>query len=391
QVNPIQPLHHPVKTSAGAISNARIIIDELYVGHLKDLFLSDKAQLLEIAKANAAAMCAKACINLPPNMKPLILPLVTKIEKITQKSVCSSIQELTEKCKKIVESKDDENESSNKPHVSDEEDGPFINQPFKLNEPKPIYFSINSATVKLVPKTQVALTKEFPVSSGSQHRKKEVQNAYGEWVPVEKDNEEGTDDVFTDSVDISATMNERAAAQKRLANDPNDAEAMSMILRVQEQIDVWAQSNSMPGQFTGSTGVQILTHEELANTGPQAWIRKDQFLRAAPLTGGMGAQLMRKMGWKEGEGLGKNKDGTVEPIMVDFKTDRKGLVAEGEKAQKKSGNFPIMKDLSGKHPVSALIEICNKRKWAPPEFFMVHDSGPDHRKHFLFKVRNLNH
>lgn len=38
----------------------------------------------------------------------------------------------------------------------------------------------------------------------------------------------------------------------------------------------------------------------------------------------MGAQLMRKMGWREGEGLGKNKEGSVEPIMVDFKTDRKG-------------------------------------------------------------------
>lgn len=33
---------------------------------------------------------------------------------------------------------------------------------------------------------------------------------------------------------------------------------------------------------------------------------------------------MRKMGWREGEGLGKNKEGNKEPILVDFKTDRKG-------------------------------------------------------------------
>ena len=33
---------------------------------------------------------------------------------------------------------------------------------------------------------------------------------------------------------------------------------------------------------------------------------------------------MRKKGWKEGEGLGKNKEGNKEPILVDFKTDRKG-------------------------------------------------------------------
>lgn len=40
------------------------------------------------------------------------------------------------------------------------------------------------------------------------------------------------------------------------------------------QIDAWAQLNSIPGQFTGSTGVQVLTQEQLANTGAQAWIKK---------------------------------------------------------------------------------------------------------------------
>ncbi|XP_041066950.1 protein SON isoform X3 [Carcharodon carcharias] len=233
----------------------------------------DKAQLLEIAKANAAAMCAKAGMPLPANLKPVV-PLVKNV--ITKKIGCSSIEELTEKCKKIVESNDD-NELSNKPHVS-EEDESFINQPIKVNELKPISFNLNNATVKPTPKTQVALTKEFPVSSGTQHRKKEVLNVYGEWVPVEKDSEETTDDVFTDvdtqTVDISVTMSERATAQKRLVENPYDVEAMSMILRAQEQIDVWAQSNSLPGQFTGSTGAQVLTYEELTNSGPQAWIRK---------------------------------------------------------------------------------------------------------------------
>ncbi|XP_067849321.1 protein SON-like isoform X3 [Heptranchias perlo] len=237
----------------------------------------DKAQLLEIAKANAAAMCAKAGMPLPANLKPVV-PLVKK-EQITKKIGCSSIQELTEKCKKIVESNDD-NELGNEPHVS-EEDEPFNNQPIKVNELKPISFSLNNATVKPAAKTQVALTKEFPVSSGTQHRKKEVLNVYGEWVPVEKESEETTDDVFTDvctqAVDISATMSERATAQKRLVENPYDVEAMSMILRAQEQIDVWAQSNSLPGQFTGSTGAQVLTYEELTNSGPQAWIRKFMF------------------------------------------------------------------------------------------------------------------
>lgn len=104
------------------------------------------------------------------------------------------------------------------------------------------------------------------------------------------------------------------------------------------------------------------------------------------MNGGIGAQLMRKMGWSEGKGLGKNSSGPVEPIIMDFKTDRRGLLADGEKAQKKSGPLTIMKDLSGKHPVSALMEICTKRKWMAPDFIVVNDSGPDHRKNFLFKV-----
>uniref|UniRef100_A0A3P8UZP1 G-patch domain-containing protein n=1 Tax=Cynoglossus semilaevis TaxID=244447 RepID=A0A3P8UZP1_CYNSE len=100
----------------------------------------------------------------------------------------------------------------------------------------------------------------------------------------------------------------------------------------------------------------------------------------------VGEFLMRKMGWRTGEGLGRNREGTVEPIIIDFKVDRKGLVAEGEKPQKQTGGLVVTKDLMGKHPVSALIELCNKRRIMQPEFVMVHHSGPDHRKNFLFKV-----
>ncbi len=38
--------------------------------------------------------------------------------------------------------------------------------------------------------------------------------------------------------------------------------------------------------------------------------------------------------------------------------------------------------------MSALMEMCNKKKWPQPEFVMVHHSGPDHRKNFLFKVKS---
>lgn len=43
------------------------------------------------------------------------------------------------------------------------------------------------------------------------------------------------------------------------------------------------------------------------------------------MSGGVGELLMRKMGWRTGEGLGRNREGTVEPIIIDFKVDRKGM------------------------------------------------------------------
>lgn len=56
--------------------------------------LTDKAQLLEIAKANAAAMCAKAGVPLPPNLKPAPPPTIE--EKVAKKSGGATIEELTE-------------------------------------------------------------------------------------------------------------------------------------------------------------------------------------------------------------------------------------------------------------------------------------------------------
>ena len=51
---------------------------------------------------------------------------------------------------------------------------------------------------------------------------------------------------------------------------------------------------------------------------------QDVFKTAAPVTSGIGMYLLQKMGWKMGEGLGKNNEGLREPLMLDFKVDRKG-------------------------------------------------------------------
>ncbi|XP_013421780.1 protein SON-like [Lingula anatina] len=99
--------------------------------------------------------------------------------------------------------------------------------------------------------------------------------------------------------------------------------------------------------------------------------------------------LLRKMGWKPGEGLGKNNEGPSEPLMLDVKMDRKGLYGEGE-GPKKAPVAKMPKDLSGKHPVSALVELCNKRRWGSPNFQLVFEEGPSHKKNFLFKVKVNN-
>ncbi|XP_028320862.1 protein SON isoform X2 [Gouania willdenowi] len=473
-----EPSHSPVLVLRKKRSPARKV-PSTSPQRVSDL---DKEQLLEIAKANAAAMCAKAGMPVPACLRSSMLPLtlpnlamnaamasmtaatvtaalsnigalssllplpcivnkppsnpsqahmaaLEEVKKKVEKQANSiSIKEFTEKCKMIVDSTGELPVAA--PHVSDDEDD---GKPFggsTLREQKAINFSIINTMIRPGVRSDADRAKEFPVSSGSQHRKKEGegQAAYGEWVLVEAlekpaatskkastsvplatatvslgepaaGSSEATkqpalvtdsDSVFPEPplqpVDITQAVTERIKAQRRLAENPYDISAICMLSRAQEQVDAWAQSNTVPGLFTGSTGAQVLSSEELSNSGPQAWLKKDQFLRAAPVSGGMGEFLMRKMGWRTGEGLGRNREGTVEPIVIDFKVDRKGLVAEGEKPQKQTGGLVVTKDLMGKHPVSALIELCNKKRIMQPDFIMVHHSGPDHRKNFLFKV-----
>jgi len=38
----------------------------------------------------------------------------------------------------------------------------------------------------------------------------------------------------------------------------------------------------------------------------------------------LGRLLLQKMGWKEGEGLGKDNSGPTNPLILDMKKDRKG-------------------------------------------------------------------
>ncbi|KHJ76568.1 g-patch domain protein, partial [Oesophagostomum dentatum] len=104
------------------------------------------------------------------------------------------------------------------------------------------------------------------------------------------------------------------------------------------------------------------------------------FKNTRPTVGGVGLRLMQKMGWRVGEGLGPDGMGNVEPLVLDVKNDRKGLIAQDDPGVK--GSAPKGGDsAASKHPVSMLMELCAKRKWPSPTF-ISHESGPPNIREF---------
>lgn len=65
----------------------------------------------------------------------------------------------------------------------------------------------------------------------------------------------------------------------------------------------------------------------------------------------MGMALLQKMGWRPGEGLGKNKEGTLEPLQLEVKLDKRGLVSEQDIGKKIGKTMrpqaPVVKTLEG--------------------------------------------
>ncbi|XP_064628180.1 zinc finger CCCH domain-containing protein 13-like isoform X2 [Lineus longissimus] len=288
----------------------------------------DKERLREIAIAKAMA-AMKSGQGPVLNLNPQELACVRAGGK--------SVDELTDFCKRM--SKKDGDDSSDgsptqHPHNSDEE-GPFMHHPFKVRDAGPIMMNIkNAKQLPILSASEKAaqsgpLRIAYPVSSGSQHRAKEV-----EWVPVEKTTAptpptttvtttpavakpaapvtfasiiapgsgsmstaadaasaiaaaastppaEPVDKVFEEpptevkNLNISALVSERLTAMKKLSANPNDVEAIGTIYKANQKVQAWAQSKHLPGQFLGSTGVQMLSQQELA--GPkrvQAWAKK---------------------------------------------------------------------------------------------------------------------
>ncbi|XP_020292225.1 protein SON [Pseudomyrmex gracilis] len=391
----------------------------------------DKKKLLEIARKNAINM-----------IKQGTLPLAQKDKAIAAiQSGGKTVDELTDFCKSLSKSEELGDLSNISSEESESEKG--FHHPFLIKE-RSSSIIMNIRDAKQLPtktfqektaETSNQLRLQFPVSSGQHHRRSE-----NEWIPVTPVKKPEPKKIFvpatsnepfpmlpalpmpqteqlppqlvqpvqpaqitqasqpsqvvfpttTEVIDIGSIVSERLAAMRRLKEDPNDINALNAMQRAQNEMRMWAESKQMPGQFTGSTGVKVLTPAELSS-GCQAWTRKDQLVSAQPVSGGMGMALLQKMGWRPGEGLGKNKEGALEPLQIEVKLDKRGLVSEqdiGPKLGKTTKPVvPTIKTLEGKHPVSLLGEYCSKKKLGPPAYELCFECGPDHRKNFLFKVK----
>ena len=134
---------------------------------------------------------------------------------------------------------------------------------------------------------------------------------------------------------------------RALQANPSDAEALAEMYEAQQMMSDWAGSKNKPGQFVGSTGARVLSKGEL-NLGLQCWAKADQFHNAEKVKGGFGEFMLKKMGWKDGEGLGRFKSGEVNPLTLDIKFDKKGLMAAEEtKKGREVVTMTACKDLSG--------------------------------------------
>ncbi|KAH1027973.1 hypothetical protein HUJ05_001386 [Dendroctonus ponderosae] len=393
----------------------------------------DKKKLLEIARKNAIQMMKSGSL-------PGALNLGSKAQEkmiAAIKTGGKSIDELTDFCKSLSKKEELGELSSLSEKEDTDNDEPF-HHPFKLKDrPTTITMNIKNS-VPLPTKTTHERTTElriqFPVSSGQQHRVNE------EWIPVGRSHTKAAATVEApkpkavptvaaalaieappppvplqpspaliaappnappgpqvfptvpptgaelSSVDLGSIVSQRLTAMRKLQENPHDVQALSEMYKSNQEMDTWAKSKQQLGQFTGSTGVQVLSQAELAS-GYQAWAKKNQLQTAAPVSGGMGMHLLQKMGWKPGEGLGKEKTGTLEPLLLEVKLDKKGLVAnEEQKGKKKVKAVQTVKTLQGKHPVSLLGEYASKRKLGAPQYVLEFECGPDHKKNFLFKV-----
>ncbi|CAO1398954.1 unnamed protein product [Diamesa serratosioi] len=361
----------------------------------------DKKKLLEIARKNAITMLKRGSHprGLSENSKE---KLITKI-----KHGGKSIEELTNYCKRLSNAEELGELSSlseDSDHDGEGKERAF-HHPFEVKDRGPIVMNIRNS-VPIPPKPAGALKaimSQFPVSSGKQHL------AIESWQPVQTTpaptttvstippaiiplpkQPAGIISINLMNIDVSSIISQRLNAMRKLQDNPHDNEASRLLHDTQQNMSAWAHSKYTPGQFLGSTDVRVLSAKELAS-GSQAWARKNQLIDTQPVTSGMGMHLLKKMGWAPGEGLGKEKNGSLQPLLLELKLDKRGLEANDEsQRQKNNRSFDLSNSnrvLEQKHPVSLLGELASKRHWGLPQYDLISEKGPAHAKNFIFKIR----
>ncbi|KAI1726842.1 g-patch domain-containing protein [Ditylenchus destructor] len=194
--------------------------------------------------------------------------------------------------------------------------------------------------------------------------------------------------VFKETKGLTKSVSELVALRLKYSNclreNPNDFEARTKITEIDAEMNEWAKSNHIPGAFGGGTGAKVLSAKELEPLHPRynAWAKKDLFKNAPEFSGGVGMKLLQKMGWQPGEGLGKEKSGTLEPLMLDVKSDRRGLQSVEDKRVSKRESIL---DPNGKNPVSVVMEYCAKNRISVPSF-ECREMGPANQRSFLWKA-----
>ncbi|XP_030373529.1 protein SON [Scaptodrosophila lebanonensis] len=470
----------------------------------------DKKRLLEIARKNAIMMFKRGTI---PGVEDMTQEIKDKV-LLKMRYGGRTVQDLTDFCKKISNGEVLSDLSSEEDSDVDKNgNAKAFHHPFKLKEREPIVMHIRNST-PIVPvmrrEEQIkAITMQFPVSSGQNHRASEAwvpvdrketlaplptlppakqatnifkdvqKNVFAKAIPQLEQQEPAfksvgsqleiattletnglpptpvpppistpsveplvptaitsaavtgrpfvpevpipstinapppvlqpvphpappTESIFPQTappnMDVSSIITQRLSAIRRLQENPTDFEAMKMMYNAQRNMCSWASSKHVPGQFTGSTGAPVMKAHEL-NSGPQLWARRDQLTSTKPVTGGMGMALLKKMGWKPGEGLGRTKTGSLQPLLLHVKLDKRGLVSSEDvnyqaprtnvtqrKKQPSGSAGPVALNTQDKHPVCVLNELTSKNRWTAPQYTLQNDTGPPHSRMFLFSV-----
>ncbi|XP_068912152.1 protein Son isoform X2 [Tenebrio molitor] len=262
----------------------------------------DKKKLLEIARKNAIQMMKSGslpgALTLGPQAQEKVIAAI--------KAGGKTIEELTDFCKTLSKKEElGELSSNTEGNGSDSDTDKPFHHPFQIKDrPTSITMNIKNSVPLPIKSTQERTSElrlQFPVSSGQLHRKTE-----NEWVPVSpkksqepvpvpkpveapavKEVKENATpaavvpgpQVFpqaaTDlsAVDIGSIVSQRLTAIRKLQENPNDVQALTQMYKSNKEMQSWAQSKQQPGQFTGTTGAQVLSHAELS-AGYQAWAKK---------------------------------------------------------------------------------------------------------------------